>query len=172
MIFRFKKHDTILYNTLLSLSRNLFFYNHVKLNDNFETRVTLMFFHFSIIMLIFKKKGELFDQKSYDNLFYCIENNLREIGLGDVSVNKKMKDLNNILYDILLKVDLNEISNEKFKLNKNLIKRYFKPIDQKKQLNNGYIERYFINFYDFCFELAPVNMVEDLKRFKFSYGSS
>ena len=72
-----------------------------------------MFFHFSIIMLIFKKKGELFDQKSYDNLFYCIENNLRELGFGDVSVNKKMKDLNKILYDILLKVDLNEINNKK-----------------------------------------------------------
>ena len=47
-----------------------------------------MFFHFSIIMLIFKKKGVTFDQKSYDNLFYCIENNLRELGFGDVSVNK------------------------------------------------------------------------------------
>lgn len=131
-----------------------------------------MFFHFSIIMLIFKKKGELFDQKSYDNLFYCIENNLRELGFGDVSVNKKMKDLNKILYDILLKVDLNEINNKKLKLNKNLIKTYFEPILQKKQSKNDYIERYFINFYDFCFELSPINMIKDLKNFNFSYGSS
>ena len=45
-------------------------------------------------MLIFKKKGEKFNQKEYDSLFHNIENNLRELGFGDVSVNKKMKDLN------------------------------------------------------------------------------
>ena len=61
-----------------------------------------MFIHFSIMMIIFKKKKK-FDQKSYDILFHNIENNLRELGFGDVSVNKKMKDLNKILYDILLK---------------------------------------------------------------------
>ena len=43
-------------------------------------------------------------------LFHNIENNLRELGFGDVSVNKKMKDFNKILYDILLKIEF-----EKFK---------------------------------------------------------
>ena len=33
--------------------------------------------------------------------FHNIEYNLRESGLGDVSVNKKMKEFNKILYDIL-----------------------------------------------------------------------
>ena len=33
-----------------------------------------------------------------------IENNLRELGFGDVSVNKKMKELNKVLYDILIKI--------------------------------------------------------------------
>ena len=39
-------------------------------------------------MITFKKKKKIFDQDSYDNLFYNIENNLRELGFGDVSVNK------------------------------------------------------------------------------------
>ena len=56
------------------------------------------------MMMIFKKKGKKFDQKAYDDLFFNIENNLRELGFGDVSVNKKMKDLNKVLYDILLKL--------------------------------------------------------------------
>ena len=51
-------HNNELYNTLLTLSRNLFFYNKIKLNDTFETRIYLMFFHFSIMMIIFKKKGK------------------------------------------------------------------------------------------------------------------
>ena len=105
MMFNIKKHNDNLYNTLLGLSRNIFFYEEIKLPDSFETRIYLMFFHFSIIMKIFKKKGSKFDQSSYDSLFHNIENNLRELGFGDVSVNKKMKDMNKLLYDILLKID-------------------------------------------------------------------
>ena len=56
-----------------------------------------MFIHFSLILIIFKKKKINFSQFNYDNLFYCIENNLRELGFGDIAVNKKMKDLNKIL---------------------------------------------------------------------------
>ena len=78
-----------------------------------------MFFHFSIMMIIYKKKNRKFNQKSYDLLFHNIEYNLRESGLGDVAVNKKMKDLNKVLYDILLKIEY--IKNEKFTLNKDLI---------------------------------------------------
>ena len=89
-----------MYNTLLNLSRNIFFYKKIRLEDTFESRVYLMFIHFSIMMIVSKKKGKKFDQKSYDNFFHNIENNLRELGFGDVSVNKKMKDFNKLLYDI------------------------------------------------------------------------
>ena len=51
-----------------------------------------MFVHFSILMIISKKKGFIFDQKTYDNLFNFIENDLRELGFGDIAVNKKMKN--------------------------------------------------------------------------------
>ena len=93
-----------MYNILLKLSRNIFFYKDINLKDTFETRIYLMFFHFSILMIIFKNKNKKFDQKQYDQLFFNIENNLRELGFGDIAVNKKMKDLNKILYDILLKI--------------------------------------------------------------------
>ena len=107
MIFNFKKHNINLYNILLILSRNIFFYKKIQLPDTFETRIYLMFFHFSIFMIITKKKDLKFNQNIYDQLFHNIENNLRELGFGDVSVNKKMKELNKILYDILLKLNLN-----------------------------------------------------------------
>ena len=64
-----------MYNILLTLSRNIFFYKQIKLPDNFETRIYLMFFHFSIMMIIHKKKGEKFSQYEYDSLFHNIENN-------------------------------------------------------------------------------------------------
>ena len=120
-----KKHNDNLYNTLLTLSRSVFFYDKIKLADNFETRIYLMFMHFSIMMIVSKKKGKKFDQKSYDYLFYNIENNLRELGLGDVAVNKKMKDFNKILYDILLKIELEPKNDKDFIINNILITKYF-----------------------------------------------
>ena len=160
-------HTIELYNTLLTLSRNLFFYNKIKLNDTFETRIYLMFFHFSIMMIIFKKKEKKFDQSAYDSLFFNIENNLRELGYGDVAVNKKMKDLNKILYDILLKINNSE--NDSFKINKSLIIKYFNQLNDKDSQKYLDFERYLNDFYKFCFELSLENMIREAIKFK-DYG--
>ena len=157
-----------MYNTLLSLSRNIFFYKKLKLVDSFETRVYLMLFHFSIILLIFKRKSLKFNQDKYDSLFHNIENNLRELGFGDISVNKKMKDLNKILYDILLKINIKGV--EKFEINENLLTKYFNNINTSNNRDLVIFKEYFIKFYDFCFELSPDIMVREA--IKFDYGSS
>ena len=55
--------------------------------------------------MIITKKRDINLTKEYD-LFLNIENNLRELGFGDVSVNKN--DFNKLLYDILLKLESND----------------------------------------------------------------
>ena len=124
-----------------------------------------MFIHFSILMIIFKKKGKKFEQKIYDSLFANIENNLRELGFGDVTVNKKMKDFNKLLYDILLKIELTKQS--RFTISHDLISSYF--IDLKDIKSNKYqlLEDYFSKFYDFCFEKPLNSVVEDAINFKY-----
>ena len=166
MISIFKKHPTDLYNILLSLSRNIFFYKKLKLPDNFETRIYLMFFHFSIFMIIFKKKQNKFDQKEYDILFHNIENDLRELGYGDVTVNKKMKQLNKVLYDILLKLESNKNDMNIFKLDHKLVIKYFSKFKHSKDQEYIIFETYFLNFYDFCFELSLDNMISNAIKFK------
>ena len=161
----FKTHDTILYNTLITLSRNIFFYEKIKLKDLFEIRIYLMFVHFAILMIISKKKGYKFSQDAYDGVFYHIENNLRELGFGDVSVNKKMKDLNKILYDILLKIDIGK--GNQIKINQKLLFKYFIDFNNQKTREFNNFENYLINFYEFCFELPDNNMIEDAIKFKF-----
>ena len=156
-----------LYNNLLFLSRNKFFYESIKLPDTFETRIYLMFFHFSILMIVFKKKGKKFDQKKYDKLFHSIEYNLRELGFGDVSVNKKMKELNKILYDILLKLDLKKSDNKDFSINYNIVKNYFFFKNSDKLDDSKQIVDYFVNFFDFCFELSLDSVVNDMNKFEF-----
>ncbi len=153
-----------MYNTLLALSRNIFFYDKIKLNDSFETRIYLMFMHFSIMLIIFKSKETNFKQELYDGLFYYIENDLRELGLGDVAVNKKMKNLNKIFYDILLKIKKKNV--EEFNLNSDLIIKYFTQLNKRNNENMDLFKRYFIDFYNFCFELPLNNMLRETINFK------
>ena len=141
----------------------MYFYNKIKLNDTFETRVYLIFFHFSLILIIFKNKKVKFPQNEYDNLFYCIENNLRELGFGDIAVNKKMKSLNNILYDILIKINKSKTT---FKINKNLTIKYFTEFDDENLDKYELFHGYFENFYNFCFDINPQNMIKDALKFK------
>ncbi len=125
-----------------------------------------MFFHFSIFLKIFKKKNERFNQKIYDELFHYIENDLRELGYGDVSVNKKMKDLNKILYDILIKIENND-EYDQFNINSLLVLKYFKELDDEKSDKYMIFTSYFNNFYNFCFELSLKNMLNSSINFKY-----
>ena len=49
MFTSYKKHNNKLYNNLVKLSRNKFFYQEILLDDKTENRVILIFFHFAII---------------------------------------------------------------------------------------------------------------------------
>ena len=164
MIFKSKKHNSKFYSILLSLSRNIFFYNNINLRDTFETRLYLIFFHFSIILMVFKQKNIKFEQDIYDSLFLNIENNLRELGFGDVAVNKKMKDFNKVFYDILLKLN---ISNNDFKVNNNLVFKYFNELEISNEENINLFSSYFTKFYNFCLPPPVHNVIEDCERFKY-----
>ncbi len=122
-----------------------------------------MFFHYSIMLQILKKKNNKPDQDNYNNLFFSIENNLRELGFGDVSVNKKMKELNKIFYDILLKLKSNESN---FELNKSLCIKYFEILENSKEKWSNF-NRYFQKFYNFCFELDVDNMLKEIQNYKY-----
>ena len=167
MIFKARKHNNHLYNILLTLSRNIFFYKKIELLDTFQTRVFLMFFHFAILMIISREKGEKFDQDQYDSLFYNIENNLRELGHGDVSVNKKMKDLNKILYDILLKIQLNTKNQNVKDSNKKIYIKFFEELKVQKNPKFVEFDNYFHSFYNYCSKLPLDNMLKQVINFKY-----
>ena len=115
--FKYKKHNFI-YNNLVKLSRNIYFYKDINLEDKLENRVIIIFAHLAIILNCLKndKKNKVISQQIYDNIFLNLENNLREMGHGDVTVNKKMKDLNQIFHDLLIKFIDKDKSN-KIKIN-------------------------------------------------------
>ena len=110
MLKKLTKNNTqeiILYNNILLLSRNRLFYTKFDLSDSFQNRIYLIFLHISFLFIKIKqnmknKKYKDFYQKTFDLIFNKIELNMREIGYGDVQVNKKMKLLVRTFYNILL----------------------------------------------------------------------
>jgi cytochrome b pre-mRNA-processing protein 3 len=163
----YKTHYKVIYNKLVELSRNIFFYKKIKLKDNFETRINLIFIHFSLILIIYKERDKnAFPQDIFDNIFLNIEYHIRELGYGDVAVNKKMKELLRIFYDILLKIKLSDDKNNI--ISKTIIKKYFEPqAKNSKQLIND-LANYFENYYHFCFELKNNSMLKGQINFKYS----
>ena len=162
----YNKHNNNLYNKLVELSRNIYFYKKLSLKDSFETRVILIFLHFSIILInINQRKKTKFPQNVFDNIFLNVEYHLREIGHGDVSVNKKMKILNKIFYDILLRINSGKESN--FVINKLIVKNHLSMNGNVKSQYIDKISLYLEDFYNYCFELDDNSMIEGKINFKY-----
>jgi len=161
----YKKHNNQLYNKLIGLSRDKFFYDKIKLSDDFETRVLLIFFHLAIILKI--AKGSKYHKKSqeiFDNIFLNIEYHIRELGYGDVSVNKKMKSLNKIFYDILISLDKEQLL---FVRNTDLLKKYFFTKGKTEEEKMLKLAEYLRKFKDFCFDLDVNIMLNGSIDFKY-----
>tara|TARA_B100000989_G_scaffold169449_1_gene126829 strand:+ start:529 stop:999 length:471 start_codon:yes stop_codon:yes gene_type:complete len=94
-----------IYNNLIKLTRNKNLYNNNK-QDTFYERMIIFFFHLSFLLKIFKNietKNDL--QNFFDYTIRQIELSIREVGYGDATINKKMKDYINILFSIIDKID-------------------------------------------------------------------
>ena len=95
-----------IYNNLVYLTRNKELYQNFREQDTFSDRLILFLFHFGFFLKTFKKstKKKIL-QEIYDYIFKQLELSIREIGYGDVTVNKKMKIYINIFYSILDKIN-------------------------------------------------------------------
>ena len=131
-----------IYNNLIKLTRNKNLYLGLKNNDTFSDRLVILLFHFGFFLKTYKNnitKKEA--QEIFDFLIRQIELSIREIGYGDVSVNKKMKDYVNLFYSILDKID-NWENLEKIK--KTEIFAYFINIKEDNDLFTSYFDRFVI----------------------------
>ena len=72
----------------------------------FQIALVIFLFHFAFFLNLFKSdstKDTL--QTVFDFIFKQLELSIREIGYGDASINKKMKNYINIFYSILNKIE-------------------------------------------------------------------
>ena len=90
------------YNNLINFTRNKDLYKSLKREDNFSDRLTFFLFHFAFFLKNFKNdENKIILQEIYDFNFRQLELSLREIGYGDQSINKKMKDYLNVFHALI-----------------------------------------------------------------------
>ena len=94
------------YNNLVKLTSNKSLYKNLANDqDVFGDRLSIFLFHFAFILKEFKnEKNEKKLQKLYDFNFRQLELSIREIGYGDQSINKKMKDYINLFHSIISEI--------------------------------------------------------------------
>ena len=106
------------YNNLVHLTRNKMLYKAFTRQDTFSDRLVIFLFHFAFFLYKFKSETEKKRlQDLFDDVFHQIEISIREIGYGDVTVNKKMKEYVNLLHSMVKKVELWEKLNSIEKTN-------------------------------------------------------
>jgi len=164
-------NETILYNKILSLSRNKLFYTKLALADTFQNRINLIFFHISFIFIKInenkdKKIYKNFHQNLFDLLFRKIELNMRELGYGDSIINKNMKYLVKSFYNILLFVE--NYDNKKKEYKKSFFFEYLKFSIDEKEMNYDTLIKYFDDFRIFCFDLSSDSVLKGELKFKFN----
>tara|TARA_B110000977_G_C10856547_1_gene407960 strand:+ start:295 stop:762 length:468 start_codon:yes stop_codon:yes gene_type:complete len=99
-----KKYINI-YNNLVKLTRNKDLYKGFTNQDTFSDRLIFFLFHFAFFLKIYKENNDKkLLQEIYDYTFRQIELSIREIGYGDQSINKKMKDYLNLFYGMIDKI--------------------------------------------------------------------
>tara|TARA_Y100000817_G_C16660582_1_gene456975 strand:+ start:243 stop:716 length:474 start_codon:yes stop_codon:yes gene_type:complete len=150
-----------IYNNLIKLTRNKKLYLNLEKDDIFSDRLIFFFLHFALFLKHFKgtiKAKSL--QELFDFVIRQIELSIREIGYGDVSVNKKMKDYINLFYSIIEKMetlDLNDNENHLF-----LLKKY---LNTNKNLD--FYVNYFNKYRLFLSKNTLNNFTKDILNFNF-----
>ena len=95
------------YNNLIRLTTNKNLYKGLNTQDSFSDRLILFLIHFAFFLKVYKKnENTKILQEIYDFNFRQMELTIREIGYGDQSINKKMKEYINFFHFILLEIRL------------------------------------------------------------------
>ena len=101
-----KKNYLNIYNNLVKLTTNKLLYTDLSNEqDNFSDRLTLFLLHFSFFLKNYKnEENKKILQEIYDYNFRQLELSIREIGYGDQSINKKMKDYINLFHSMVSEI--------------------------------------------------------------------
>ena len=130
------------YNSLVEMTRNKDLYKNFKSQDEFSDRLVFFLIHLAFFFKVFKKEENTKAlQEIYDFIFRQLELSIREIGYGDQSINKKMKNYLNLFHSLIDKIHYwNDFEdNKKTEIFDTFI---------ENSSNNQFLTEYFNNYYN------------------------
>ena len=129
-----------IYNNLIKLTRNKKLYLNLEKEDTFSERLIFLFLHLALFLKHFKSSIPPKSlQELFDFIIRQLELSIREIGYGDVSVNKKMKEFVNLFFHIVEEIEKTELNDHKNQLT--LLKKYLN-IDKNLEFYGDYFNKY------------------------------
>ena len=129
-----------IYNNLVNLTRNKDLYKGFVKQDTFSDRLIFFLLHFAFFLKIYKENNEKkVLQEIYDYIFRQVELSIREIGYGDQSINKKMKEYLNLFYGMIDKI--HDWENLSIDSKTNLLENFLDNVT-----NIVYLVHYFENY--------------------------
>ena len=149
-----------IYNNLIKLTRNKNLYINLKNLDTFSDRLIILLFHFGFFLKYYKSEvNKKESQKLFDFFIRQIELSIREIGYGDVAVNKKMKEYVNLFFSIIENVE----NWETLKITEKEAISNLMNINQ----DNDYFVDYFDKYMNFLSKNSLKIFTKDIIEFKF-----
>ena len=127
-----------LYNKTLTDSRNPNIFKNY-LSDDLSNKLMLFLIFLSKIFNNISRNDKNY-QIFFDYIFNRIETDLRELGYGDMSVNKKMKIIVTKFYSIL--IDFKNYSNLTTIQKTDILMKYFSKIEKKDDFIE-FLNKYF-----------------------------
>tara|TARA_Y100000816_G_scaffold289269_1_gene275396 strand:- start:1395 stop:1859 length:465 start_codon:yes stop_codon:yes gene_type:complete len=129
-----------IYNKLIQLTTNKDLYKDLNRQDTFSDRLIFFMIHFAFFLKVYKnEKNTNLLQEIYDFIFRQLELSIREIGYGDQSINKKMKDYINTFHSIVSEIHFWENYSQDQKVDK--LSNFIENLEK-----NDYLIDYFDNF--------------------------
>ena len=90
-----------IYTNIVKTSRNKSFFIDFNVDDTVEGRFDIIILHAFIVFNFFiqsNDKKSILPQMLFDHMFHDFDSNLREMGFGDIAVNKRMKQFIKAFY--------------------------------------------------------------------------
>lgn len=103
-LFRNKQNKadvSVLYAGLVARARNPLFYTELGVPDSFDGRFDLLAMHVHVVLRDLRRRGvgrQSIGQAVFDAFFADLDQGLREAGVGDLSVAKKIRKMAEAFY--------------------------------------------------------------------------
>jgi len=169
MLFKKKNIEILniansIYNLIVKQSRTKEFYKNLAVPDTIDGRFELIILHFFFIDRVLNKntkKGELIYQELLDIMYKDFDMSLREMGVGDLSVGKKIYHMTEAFSGRLVAYRLFNNKKDKKTIKNTIRKNIYVTVNK---VDNSYLDiiaEYIIDSFDYINKNKIENVSEN-----------